>query len=160
VLTCVFVGCTGSSRAAAEPTPPATPINGAPQVPPVVPHPTDTAVAAPPSAPATPLPTPNAGAANSACEGYVAVLSGKKQDKALLATPEVQKLAAGAQDLVACGAVMLDSDEFCKQLGKDKVTTCRDRWSIFHELRAHPDGRGFIFTDFEYETCRTSGPPA
>jgi hypothetical protein len=102
------------------------------------------------------------GPSAATCERYVAVLSGKSTDAALLSKPEVQALAVEVPDLPTCGAVRADSDALCKLLpgggGKDKKSdprqSCRKSWAQFHELRKNT-GRPFV-TEVELEECRAS----
>ena len=169
VLSCMFAGCTCSSGPPVSPTPTVTPEPRATQTRSSVPHPTVTPVPPPPAAPAaatsTLPPKPNAtataSAASSVCEGYVAVLSGKKQDKALLDNPAVQALAQQAPDLVKCGAVRLDSEALCMLLGSDaekgRTKECLSMRAIFHELRTYPKGRSFYMLDSDWRDCH-AGP--
>jgi hypothetical protein len=164
VLSCLFAGCTCSSGPVVSPTPTATPTSRATQPPPTVPHPTDTPVPPPPAATSTLPPAPNpevtANAADSACGDYVAVLSGKKQDKALLENPAVRALAQQAPDLVKCGAVRLDSEALCMLLGSDPeqglTKECVLMQELFHELRAYPKSHSFFMTETEWRGCHAS----
>ena len=105
----------------------------------------------PKSAPAVDTPEPR-----SACERYVAAVSGRAK-LALLDDPEVGTLAAQAPgDLVMCGAVRSDSDALCERLlpvEHGPGGACQHMRSIFHELRS-AGGRSFMFDDRDWEGCR------
>ena len=101
---------------------------------------------------ATEAPPKEAKAAASPCEEYVAVLSGKKKDDALLADPKVRAFAAQSFDLVVCRAVATDSDASCAIVPEQK-DECRYLRSVFHEMRTNPQGRAFMFPDAKYEMC-------
>ena len=92
----------------------------------------------------------------SACERYVAAVSGRAK-LALLDDPEVGTLAAQAPgDLVMCGAVRSDSDALCERLlpvEHGPGGACQHMRSIFHELRS-AGGRSFMFDDRDWEGCR------
>ena len=103
------------------------------------------------------------------CEHFASVLAGRKGDSALLDTADVKGLAQGLPDLVTCGAVVQDSEKHCKVLltrdTKDATTgfvpdspykACREGWSEFHELKAHPQGRAFMFNDVALQNCKTA----
>ncbi len=128
------------------------------------PVPTDTPKPAAPEAAAPAPPTPNveatASTARTACEGYVAVLSGKKQDKAALDDRAVQGLARQVPDLAACGAVARDSDELCMLLGPNaeqgQTKDCVLARELFHELRAYPNTHSFYMTEQEWSGCHGS----
>jgi hypothetical protein len=77
----------------------------------------------------------------------------------VLGNPEVRAIAGA--DLVMCGAVLSDSDVLCKQLMSDvrgPTGACLHMRSIFHELRAYPNTRSFLFDDVDWNDCR--GVPA
>lgn len=168
ILSFGFAGCTCSGGPAVNPTPTVPPTSRAAAIPPTVPRPTETPVPAPPTAPAeatsTLPPAPNAGGtageASSACEGYVAVLSGKKQDKASMDNPTVRALAQQVPDLVSCGAVRLDSEALCMLLGTDpqqgQTQQCLTQQGLFHELRAYPKKPSFFMTESEWRGCQDS----
>jgi hypothetical protein len=84
----------------------------------------------------------------------VAVLSGKKKDDALLGDPKVKAVLARSFDLVACRAVAADSDEPCALVSEQR-DECRLLRGVFHELRANPQGRSYVFPDVKYEMCRS-----
>ena len=92
----------------------------------------------------------------SACERYVAAVSGRAK-LALLDDREVGALAAQAPpDLVMCGAVRSDSDALCERLlpvEHGPGGACQHMRSIFHELRS-AGGRSFMFDDRDWEGCR------
>src|SRR5437879_6502124 len=92
----------------------------------------------------------------SACERYVAAVSGRAK-LALLDDPEVGTLAAQAPgDLVMCGAVRSDSDALCERLlpvEHGPGGACQHMRSIFHELRSG-GSRSFMFDDRDWEGCR------
>jgi hypothetical protein len=104
-------------------------------------------------------PTPDAAAASArraTCEHYIATLSGREQDAALMNNPEVQGLVGQVPDLVICGAVWRDSEDVCQKLmpmDRGPNMECRRTWSIFHELRAYPSGRSFVFDDIDRQEC-------
>jgi hypothetical protein len=92
-----------------------------------------------------------------ACEGHVAILSGRKQG-ARLDDPELQALAARSPDLLTCGAVLTDSDVLCNQLVRTQMVNakmCARMRSIFNELRAYPDKRSFMLDEPEWQECRS-----
>lgn len=163
VVTCVFAGCTCSGGPGTTPPPTATAAPRATQTPVRVAPVTNTPVAqAQPTATAPPTPNVEAtrSAARPACEGYVAVLSGEKQDEALLNDPAVRALAPQVPDLVTCGAVRLDSEAHCMLLGSDReqneIRACRQAQSLFHELRLHPKSPAFFMTDADWHACHDS----
>jgi len=129
-----------------------------------------TMVGTPPGAPtpgtgATPAGTPApqvdaqaaARAKRAACESLAAALSGRPAERQLLNDPRAASLAELVPDLVTCGAVATDSDELCK-LAAGSSGSCLTTRSVFHELRANPKGRGFVFSEAEYQHCRAEMP--
>ena len=171
ILSLSFAGCTCGGKPASAPPPTATIRPAA--TPTVAPRPADTI--APTSAPAQPAaaapaqaPAAEQAAApatrrpvepGSVCEAYVAVRSGRKQDAAALAKPQVRSL--GSADLIMCGAVFSDSDELCTGLmGIDQgpLGACLQMRSLFHELRAYPGKPSFMFSEFDWK--QTRGIPA
>jgi len=107
--------------------------------------------------PQSPTPDAKAAARRAACERYVAVLSGEKQDAALLDDKEVHTLAAGLPDLVTCGAVRSGSDLACKRLMPEEHgpgSMCRQMVDIFIDLREHPQSRSFLFGEIDWQECR------
>jgi hypothetical protein len=85
------------------------------------------------------------------------VLGGRDKDRALLKQPDVRALAAGAPDLVTCVAVRADSDEVCNLLDKAAAESCRSTRALFHELRAYPNGRSYMFDERRYRECKQPG---
>jgi hypothetical protein len=54
-----------------------------------------------------------------------------------------------------------DSDAPCKLLGDENaIRSCRATRSVFHELRAYPNGRAFMFNDVQFEDCKNFKPLA
>lgn len=160
----LFAVCSCSNMLGGSPTVTPTPTTRSTATRTSVPPPTNTPkVSAPEVAPPVP-PTPNVeatvSAGHTACEGYVALLSGSKQDKALLNTPEVQGLAKQVPDLVACGAVARDSDELCMLLGSDteqgRTKDCVLAQGLFHELRAYPNTHSFYMPEVDWKGCHAS----
>ncbi len=147
ILGCLFSGCT----CAGNPPPAATPTL----------RPPDTATAAPRDT-ATPLPaapspavSPTVSGERATCERDIAVLSGREQDSTVLDRPEIRRLADA--DLVMCGAVFSDSDTMCQKLMPEEHGPSRDclhTQSIFHELRAYPGTRSFLFDEADFSECR------
>ena len=121
------------------------------------PPPTAAAASASPAATAATAvagtPTPDA-ARRAACERYVAVLSGAKEDKALLRDTEFQALARRMPELATCGAVRRDSDELCGVLEENQSMNCRSTLSVYHEMRTYPKGRSFMMDDVKIKECR------
>lgn len=156
IVPWLFAGCTCSGTPETKTIPAvATRPTAAPQAaaPPAAP-PTAVVVRDTPAAP--PLSADSA-AKVSACEKYVAVLSGRKQDPALLDNAELKGLGIQATDLVTCGAVLSDSDVLCTRLipvehGPTKM--CLHMRAMFHELRAYPQGRSFMLNDVDWEDMR------
>jgi len=168
VVACLFAGCTCAGKPAPAPTPSST-VRPAATPTPVArqtdtPPPTIATVETPPAAAPAP-PTPDA-AKGAACKGYVAVLSGRKQDPAVLDNPDLRALAAQSPDLVTCGAVLSNSDVLCNRLmptehGPGKM--CSQMRAIFYELRTYPQGRSFLFADVdwqEWQPIHVLAPPA
>jgi hypothetical protein len=91
--------------------------------------------------------------AQSKCETGVAALIGK--GSAALHDLEVKALAKRMPSLVACGAVLRDSDEPCDLLSADDAKSCRKTRLNFHALR-DPKSHGFVFSDAEYRECEAS----
>ena len=108
--------------------------------------------------PAAPASSPSKASKESraTCEHYVAVFAGREKDPTVLKKPEVQAFASHAVDLVTCNAVRADSDEPCKVLEK-MADGCKVTLSVFHEMRAYPNGRSYMFDDRKYEECKQSG---
>lgn len=108
--------------------------------------------------------TPKPEARASDCKRYVAALAGDPQEEALLKTADVKALAKGQVELLTCRAVKEDSDAPCKLLGdkdaEDAIKSCRAMRSTFHELRAYPNGRAFMFNDVQLEGCKEFKPTA
>jgi len=107
------------------------------------------------------------------CERYIAVLSGRERNEEMLEDPPLRALAAQVPALVTCGAVAADSFALCKLVSQWRTCTdctpvgdaspkgaspkgCHRMLFIFHELRAHPDGRSFMLP-FTREECATLG---
>jgi len=145
-LTCVMAGLAWSDQpAAVQPANPSAPTAGQ------APHPRS----GEPAPGTTPTTTPKPDTRTSDCERSVAALSGDPKENALLKAPDVQQLARGQAELLTCRAVKEDSDAACKLLGDwNAIKSCRAKRSIFHELRAYPNGRGFMFNDVQFEGCQ------
>jgi hypothetical protein len=102
---------------------------------------------------AGPAVTPTAGLTRADCEKAVALLSSGQLDRGALSS-DAKTLAQDAPDLLTCRAVKDDSDAPCKVLTKDDaIAQCRETRSMFHEVRANPKGRGFMFSDVQAEEC-------
>lgn len=165
-LSLSFAGCTCAGNRASAPPPTATrPAATAT----VAPRPTDTAPAAPTpaqAAPAQAAPAPAQTAAaqavllvpaGSPCADFVAVLSGRKQDAAMLAKPELRAIASA--DLIMCGAVFSDSDDLCNRLmpfEQGPGGACLQTRALFHELRAYPGKPSFMFDEFHWKQWRSA----
>jgi hypothetical protein len=161
----LFAGCTWSGSLLGNPTPTATPTATRTATPTVTR--THTQTPPPPESTPTVPPTPDlrgtatVSARRAVCERYVAFLSGRERDDALLDNPDVQALAQQSADLVMCGSVVRDSDLLCRRFfptERGPSIVCRHMWSIFHELRAHPKGRSFMFDDIDREEWQS--PPS
>jgi hypothetical protein len=88
------------------------------------------------------------------CERYVGLLTGREKDRELLGQAEVKAVARQAADLVTCGAVRADWNEPCSLLTESgRGDDCRSARELYHELRAHPNGRSFMFNDQDFEKC-------
>jgi hypothetical protein len=103
----------------------------------------------PPAAQSPAAPRPS----RKQCEQYVGVLAGGEKS-ALLKEAEVKGIAMQAVDLVTCGAVRADADEPCSVLPGDQAEECRATRAMFHELRARPTSRAFMFDEHEFERCK------
>ena len=115
--------------------------------------------AAPPAAAekaAPPAATPAAKPDAAKCERYVTALAGGEKDAAAK-QPEALGLGSQAVDLVTCNAVRADSDDPCKVLDKDQAEACRVTRATYHEIRAYPNGRSYMFDDRKYQECKQSG---
>lgn len=163
LLALMFSGCTCGSNTPAPPAP--TPNR---QAPPTAARASDLPATAPTSAganaPAAAAPAPNDPARRATCERYVAVLSGKQTDPSLLASDEVQWLAAASRPLVTCGAIAADNVDACKSVSQwrpcptcEKVGTpgpkrpitndCYSSWAIFHELKTNAKSRAYMLEE-------------
>ena len=164
LLAVMLSGCTCGSGTPGPPA--ATPTR---QAPPTAARASNLPAAAPATAPsggpAAAAPAAADPARRATCESYVAVLSGKQTDAALLASAEVQWLAQQAPDLATCGAVASDSADVCKPISKwrpcptcEEIGTqgrkpdvrtddCYTVWSIMHELETSPNGRAFMLDE-------------
>jgi len=153
VLYLMFAGCTCSEKPAEKPVPAAPAAAQAPARPANTPVPTQAV---------SPSVTPTAAGAGASqddarkavCESYVAVLSGRTKDPAMLNNAEFQQLSKDSASLLACGAVLSNSDDLCKRLmpnerGPSRV--CPHMRGIFSELRTYPKGRGFMLADVDWE---------
>lgn len=165
-LALSFAGCTCAGNTASAPPPTATRPAATPTV---APRPADT-VPVPPtpaetaSTAAAPAPAQTAAAqavrlvpAGSPCADFVAVLSGRKQDAAILTKPELRAIAGA--DLVMCGAVFSDSDELCTRLmpfEQGPGAACLQMRALFHELRAYPGKPSFMFDEFYWKQWRSA----
>jgi hypothetical protein len=108
---------------------------------------------------ATAVNTPDAAARRASCENIVAALSGESKHEALLKDPQVEALAKRVPDLLTCRAVKEDSDGPCKLLEDERaVRSCRAKQSTFHEWRAYPNGRAFMFNNVQFEDCGNFKP--
>ena len=99
-------------------------------------------------------------ASRADCERYARALAGREKNPGLLKQPEVEAMAARSADLVTCSAVLADSDEPCKHLPEDRAEDCRKTRAVFHELRAYPNGRSFMFDERKFEECRQNAAMA
>jgi hypothetical protein len=121
--------------------------------------------ATPPNAPAEPAGAPKASGSPDAarsksaaqCEHDVGVLAGREKDPKLLKEPGIRSLAARAPDVVTCAAVRADSDDACGLLEKEAGDSCLSTRAIFHELRAYPNGRSYLFDERKYRQCKQQG---
>ena len=161
ILLLMFSGCTCSEEAPVTSAPQAaapqqSPTSAAPPTATLAPS-TPTAAVPPTEAP----PVPDT-ATQSECESYVNVLSGRSKDVKLLEKPEARPLVSSYPNLIMCGAVVSDSDEMCRKLmrtesGPDNL--CRRMVATFHELKAYPKGRSFMFEEVDSEECRNAPFP-
>ena len=128
-----------------------------------------------PAAPGTPAGTPagaptlsiaEASARRALCDSYIAVIAGRVEDAALREKADVQALAMREPDVATCGAVAADSDAPCRvfvgtsEEVRGNRKDCIGNWSIFHELRAFPKGRGYMFDEALMDDCRHFGSMA
>ena len=153
MIACLFSGCTCAGNPPPVPTPTAT--VRPPDTAPPAPRHTDTPppVAATAAPPVAVSPTADSNRL-AACQGYVAVLSGRTKDSAMLDSADVRALADA--NLVMCGAVFSDSDMMCQKLMPEErgpSTECLRTQSIFHELRTYPGTRAFLFDDVDEKEC-------
>lgn len=160
IVALLFSGCTCSEQPAIVPPPTPTTqavATPAPVEPTAVP-PTAPAAPAAPQEPPAPPPTPTTDPAKlSACDRYVAVLSGRQKDPKALEDPELKAILAQAPEILTCGVVAADSDELCKKLlpiESGPTMECSNTWALFHELRNYPKGRSFMFTEIDWRDCR------
>jgi hypothetical protein len=164
IAGCLVIGALGAAPWAWAQTPPSTPAPPTAMPPPQAPPVTPPLHGAVPKAAGSKPASAMAGASQASCEKYIAVLSGKSTDQALLKNSALQALAQAVPDLPTCGAVAADSDAICQALpasagggdGKDDDPrqSCRKSWAQFHELRK-ATGRPFV-TEVELEECRSS----
>jgi hypothetical protein len=105
---------------------------------------------------AGPSPIIQKGPTRADCERLAKVLAGKEKDADLLkqAGKPVGATRAANADLVTCTAVLADSDEPCARLDEEEAENCRRDRAVFHELRAYPNGKGFMLDDRKYEECK------
>src|SRR5262249_13786062 len=121
--------------------------------------------AAPAGEAATPAPASGPSTASKEsrtnCERYVGALAGREKNSALLKQSEVRSLAPRAAGLVTCSAVRAGSAEPCKLLEAARADGCGASRAVFHELRAYPNGRSYMFDDRKYQECKQNGgmPP-
>jgi hypothetical protein len=160
ILALIFSGCTCSEEPAVTSAPPAAVEAAATPtaVPPTAPAPTATAAAAPQDAPAAPPAiAADSPPSRSACDRYIAALSGRTQDAALLESADLKAVLQVAPDLGTCTAVASDSDALCQKLfpvESGPTMMCRHTRAIFHELKNYPQGRSFMFTEIDWQGCR------
>lgn len=159
ILTLMFSGCT------CAPTPPPAPPSPSATVQPATPtvQAKDTATLVPATATEAPptavegTPTPQVDARNAQCEGSVAALKGKNKGSA---NAEARNLAKRVPELVICNAVASDSSTLCTDLleagneNTNHAIPCLQMQAIFHELRAYPNGRGFMFDEIDWKGSR------
>lgn len=93
----------------------------------------------------TALPTIAQAESAADCERVVAALAGRGGS---IKTPQAEGLARAVPELPLCGAVLSDSKAPCAALGSE-AGNCENRWFVFHDLRANPKGRGFVFPEFQ-----------
>lgn len=153
----LFAGCTCAGN------PVGTPIPSATAAPPRTPTVAPTQAAAPAPAPegqaaavaTSVVAAVDAGKKPTECEGFIAVLSGRKLDPALLDNADLKAFAMTAPpDLIVCGAVRNDSDELCTRFfaterGPSKM--CPQMRAIFHEVKTYPQGRSFLLSEVDWE---------
>ncbi|MCK6556229.1 hypothetical protein L6Q96_16865 [Candidatus Binatia bacterium] len=167
VAVCLFgtTACSGGWFASPTPTPTTQPTSTRTMTPTLAPRASDTPTPAP-TAPPTPdaAATATVSARRAACEGAVAVLSGREKDSAALDRAEVLAMAVQAPDLVMCGAVVTDDPARCTRLmpeDRGPGGACRALVSIFHELRTYPGRNSFLITEDDgRELAQVSAPPA
>ena len=95
------------------------------------------------------------GLTRAECEKLAKVLAGKDKDPELLkrAGAPSETMRASNADLVTCTAVLADSEEPCARLSEGDADCRRDQ-AKFHELRAYPNGKGFMLDDRKFEECK------
>lgn len=148
--------------AAADPPPPATGV-----VLPTVQVPVIGTPASAPTPPAAPtLSIAEQSARRAVCDRWIAVIAGRLHDAALLAHPDVQALAMQEPDVATCGAIAADTKAPCAVFVgsteeiRGNRKDCIGAWSIFHELRAFPKGRGYMFDEAQVDDCKGFAPMA
>ncbi len=155
VASCLFAGCMCLGRPAHSQAPPPTGIAPTPAEAKQRAAPTGTAAMTPAWSPTSgPAPTATVNPRRALCDSYIAALSGRSKDAALLRKREVRALAAQASDLVMCGAVVSDSDAPCRELipvEHGPTMQCLHTRSIYHELRTYPKGRSFLFDEVDWD---------
>lgn len=130
-----------------------------------VPAATPAATVAVPTAAPT-LTVAEASARRALCDRYVGVISGRIRDAALLENAEVRALAMQEPDVATCGAVAADANTPCavfvgtSEEVRGNRKDCVGTWSVFHELRAFPKGRGYMFDEALMDDCRRFVPMA
>jgi hypothetical protein len=108
--------------------------------------------------------TPQAAAAaqpvdREKCKAAAEAFGKRAADKAQLDTEEARSIANDNPQLVFCHAVLTDSDQPCKQFFPEEhgpSAACLEFRALFHELRTYPDKPTYLFTDYDWERCRSS----
>jgi hypothetical protein len=98
-------------------------------------------------------------AAPTKCQKIAEALGKRTADAALLNSADAHAVGLQNPELVMCSAVLTDSDEPCKRYlpsGQGPSNACLQLRAIFHELKANPGKPTYMFTDFDWQLCRSN----
>ncbi len=98
-------------------------------------------------------------AAAAKCQKAAAAFGQRSGDATLLGSAEARAVGMQNPDLVMCTAVLTDSDEPCNRYlptEKGPSNACLQLRAMFHELKTYPGKPTYVFTDFDWQACRST----
>lgn len=101
---------------------------------------------------AKPTPAQRLLASKVTCDQAIKVLSGNAKTRSGKASGEMSAIAFQVPDFVTCKAIEKNAASLCELAGGG--STCVDTFNAFSEMRAHPKGRGYLFSAQDLVYCK------